>query len=89
MIPAALLLITSFFLFLKLIIFIACPLKNSQDLLREFLSLYTSCLFSMLLIKDIVDIGKSDGICSLSFVVEVSGVFSHPSIFFIMHSRSG
>ena len=30
----------------------------------------TSCLFSMLLNEDIVDIGKPDGICSLTFVVD-------------------
>ena len=43
----------------------------------------------MLLKKDIVDIEKPDGICSLTFVVdEFSGLFLHPSIFSIIHSRS-
>ena len=48
----------------------------------------TLCLFSMLLNEDIVDIEKPDGICSLTFVVdEFSGLFLHPSIFSIKHSR--
>ena len=89
MILAALLLITSFFFFLKLIIFVACFLKNSQNLFIQSLPLYTPCLFSMLLNEDIVDIEKPDGICSLTFVVdEFSGLFLHPSIFSIIHSRS-
>ena len=76
MTSAALLLTTSFSFFLKLIIFIVCSLINS-------------CLFSMLLKEDIVDIEKPDGICLLTFVVdEFSGLFLHPSIFSIIHSRS-
>ena len=44
------------FLFLKLIIFIIfISLKNSKNLVTQSLSLYTSCLFSVLLNKDIVD----------------------------------
>ena len=35
----------------------------------QSLPLYTSCLFSMLLNDDIVDIEKPDGLCSLIFVV--------------------
>ena len=35
----------------------------------QSLPLYTSCLFSMLLNDDIVDIEKPDGLCSLTFVV--------------------
>ena len=55
----------------------------------QFLPLYTSCLFSILLNEDIVDIEKTDGICSLTFVVDdFSGLFIHPSIFSIGHSRS-
>ena len=43
----------------------------------------------MLLNDDIVDIEKPDGICSPTFVVdEFSGLFLHPSIFSIKHSRS-
>ena len=43
----------------------------------------------MLLNEDIVDIEKHDGIRSLTFVVdEFSGLFLHPSIFSIIHSRS-
>ena len=46
-------------------------------------------LFSMLLHEDIVDIERPDGICSLTFVAdEFSGLFLHPSIFSIIHSRS-
>ena len=43
----------------------------------------------MLLNKDVVDIEKPDGIYLLTFVVdEFSGLFSYPSIFYIIHSRS-
>ena len=43
----------------------------------------------MLLNKDIVDIEKPDGICSLNFVVnEFSGILLHLSIFSIKLSRS-
>ena len=43
----------------------------------------------MLLNEDIVEIEKSDGICSLTFVVdEFSGLFLDPSVFYIIHSRS-
>ena len=67
----------------------ACSLKNSQNFSKQSLPLYTSCLFSMLLDEDIVVIEKSDGICSLTFVVdEFSGLFLHPSIFSIKHLRS-
>ena len=42
----------------------------------------------MLLNDDIVDIKKLDGICSLTFYVEeFSGLFLHPSIFYIKYSR--
>ena len=79
MIPSTLLLIISFFFFLKLIIFIECPLKNSQHVFMQSLPLYVSCLCSMLLNKDIVDIEKPDRICSLTFVVyEFSGLFLDP-----------
>ena len=89
MIPAAILLIISFFFFLKLIIFIACSVKNLQNFLMQSLPLYMSCLFSMLLDEDIADIEKPDGIYLLTFVVdEFSGFFLHPSIFSIIHSRS-
>ena len=43
----------------------------------------------MLLNEDIVEIKNPDGICSLTFVVdEFSGLFLHPSILSIIHSRS-
>ena len=78
------------FFFLKLIIFIACCLKNSQNFFMQSLPpLYTSCLFSMLLNKNIVDIEKPNKICSLTFVVnKFSRLFLHPSIFSIIHRRS-
>ena len=44
------------FFFLKLVIFIACSLKYSQNFFIQYLPLYTSCLFPMLLNEDIVDI---------------------------------
>ena len=54
----------------------------------QSLSLYTSCLYSILLNDDVVDIDKPDGICSLTFVTdEFSGLFLHPPIFSIKHSR--
>ena len=84
MIPAALSLITSFFLF-KLITFFACSFKDSENFVIESLLLYTS----MLLNDGIVDLHKLDRICSLDFVaVEFAGLFLHPSIFSNIHSRS-
>ena len=66
-----------------------CCLKDSQNFFIQSLPVYTSFLFYMLLNDDIVDIEKSDGICSLTFDVdEFSGLFLHPSIFSIKHSRS-
>ena len=61
---------TSFTFLKKIIIFIACSLKDSQNFFIQSLPLYTSCLFSMVLNDDIVDIEKSDGTCSLTFVVD-------------------
>ena len=52
----------------------------------QFLQLYTSYLFSMLLNKDIKDIKKPEGKFSLTFVVdECSGLLLHLSIFSIIH----
>ena len=43
----------------------------------------------MLRNEDNVDIEKPDGICLLTFAVdEFSELFLHPSIFFIIHSKS-
>ena len=69
MISTAALLISSLFFFLKLIIFIACSLKDSQNFM-QFLSLYISRLLSMFLNDDIVDIEKPGGICSATFVAD-------------------
>ena len=50
----------------------------------QSLPLYTSCLFSMLLNDDIIDIEKPDEICSpTSAVNEFLELFLHPSIFSI------
>ena len=52
-----------------------------------FYAFYTSWLFSMLLNDNIVDIEKTDEICSLSFAVdELLGLISHPSVFSVKHS---
>ena len=86
MILGAFLLTIPFFFFLKLIIFFACSIKNSQQFFIQSLPLYTSCLFSMLLNEDVVQIEKPDEICSLTFVAdEFSGLFLHPSFFSIIH----
>ena len=62
---------------------------DSQKLFMQSLPLYTSCLFSMPLNDDLVDIGKPDGICSLTFLIDhFSGLFLHPSIFSIKDSRT-
>ena len=43
----------------------------------------------MLLNKDVIDTEKPDGISSLTSVEDqCSGLFLHPSIFSIIHSRS-
>ena len=87
-IHTALLLIV-FFFFLKLIIFIACSLKYSQNFFMEFWLLHKSCSFYMLQNDDIVDIEKHDRVSSLTFLVdEFPGLFFYPSIFRIIHSRS-
>ena len=87
MIRAALLLITLFFLFK--INYFHCVL--SYKFTKNFHAIFTSVyimLISMFLNEDIIDIGKLDGICLLTFVVyEFSGLFSHPSIFSIIQSR--
>ena len=59
------------FFFLKLNIFVACSIKDSQKPFHAVFTsvLYTSCLFSMLLNDDIVDIEKPEGICSPTFVL--------------------
>ena len=48
--------------------------------------MYTSCLFSMFLNDDIVDIEKADGIFLPTFFVnEFSGLFLHSPIFLNIH----
>ena len=70
MIPALCLLLTSFFLKNETITFIAFSLKDSQKIFIQYLPLYTPCLFSMFLNDDVVDIEKSDEICSFPIAVE-------------------
>ena len=73
------------FFFLKLIIFIVYSLKGSQNFLIQFLTLYTSSLFSMLLNDDNVDTEKHDEICSSNFVAnKSSGLFLHPSVLILI-----
>ena len=62
-----------------------CSLKDLQNFFIQSLPLFRSCLFSMLLDEDIVDIEKPDGIY---LVNEFSGLFLHPSIFSVVLSRS-
>ena len=78
MIPAALSLITSFFFhILRLIIFIACSLKHSQNFFIQSFPFLND---------DVVDIEKPDGICLPTIVMyKFSGFFLHPSIFSIKH----
>ena len=54
----------------------------------QSLTLYTSCLYSMSLYDDIVDIEKPDEICSLNNNDNFSGIFLHKSVFYIKDSRS-
>ena len=85
-----------FHIFLKKwIIFIASSLKDSQIYLRQSLPLYTLCLFSVLVIDDIVDIKKPDGMCSTAFLKNnfKDSFFrffqdSHLPIFYKKHSSS-
>ena len=89
MIPAALLLVISFFFFLKLIISIACSLKDLQNFFIQSLPRCASCLFCMFLNDDIADIKKADRICLPAFVVnDFSVLLLHPLIFSIKHLRS-
>ena len=48
-----------YFFFLKLIISVACFLKDSQNFFMQSLPLYTSCLFSMLLNDNMVEMKKA------------------------------
>ena len=78
MIPAGLLPIIPFFFFLKLIILIVYFLKNSQNIFMQSLSIHASCLFSMLLNENIVDIEKSDMLayfcCRLFFRITFASI---------------
>ena len=53
-----------------------CSAKDLQNFVMQSLPLYISCLISMVLIDDIVDIENPDRICLPTFVVdEFSGSF--------------
>ena len=58
-----------------------------QNFFTQSLPLNTSCLFSILLKEDLVDIEKPGGIWNMN-PNEFSGLFLHPSIFSNMHARS-
>ena len=65
-----------------------CSRRHSQNFFLRSLLLYTSCLLFVFLNEDIVDIGKLDGICLPTFVVnEFSLSFLYPSIFSTKYSR--
>ena len=79
----------SIFFFLKSIIFIVCSLKDSQNFIMQSLPLYTSCFFSLFLNVDIVDIEKSDGICSpILLYMTFQDYFYIHQFFSIKHSKS-
>ena len=68
---------------------ISCSLKDSKTFFMQSLPLDISCLFSIVLNDDVGDIEKADGKCSPTSVAdEFSGLFLHPSIFSIKHSRA-
>ena len=74
----------SMFFILRLIIFIACFLKHSENFFILSFPLHTSSSTSMILNDDVVEIEKPDGICLSTVVVyEFSGFCLHPSIFSI------
>ena len=65
---------------------IACAPKGSENFLMQSLPMYTLWLCSIFLNDDAVNIGKPDRTYTLVFVLdEFSGLFLHPSIFFIKH----
>ena len=87
MIPAALLLITYFFLIR--INYLHCVLSSGfiKLIYAIFTTIYIILIF-MLSNEDIVDIEKPDGICLPEFVTdEFSGLYLHPSIIFIKQLR--
>ena len=57
------------------------PLKNSQNIFIQLLTLYTSCVFPILLFDDIVDNEKPCGICWLTFVWNYKNVYDVTKIF--------
>ena len=81
--------VKNFIFFLFKITYFHCAPSYEITTFFNAIFMYTSCLFSILLNEDIVDIEKPDRICLLSFVLdEFSGLFLHPLIFSIIHSKS-
>ena len=73
-------------LLLNKIISAACCRKDSKNFFMQSSPLFRSCLFSIFLKYDIVDIEKPDGICLAMFVADkLLVLFLHPSIFSIKH----
>ena len=58
------------FFFSKLIIFMVCFLRDSQNFFKQTSPLYTSCLFSISSNVRIIDIEYYQGICSPPFAVD-------------------
>ena len=86
---SALLLITSFFLFQITYLKLCALLKIYKTFSCDIYLCIHHAFFSMLWNGKIVDIKKSCGICSLTFLVDdFSGLSFYPSIFSIKHSRS-
>ena len=64
-------------------------MKIHKKIFVQSLPLYTSCLFSISLNDNIVDIEKPYGICSFSSAEDdFSGLFLHPPLFTIKDPRS-
>ena len=83
MIPAVSLLRTFFFVQIN---YLHQVLSYRFFFFMQSLPLYASCLFFMLLKNKIVEIEKTDGICSPTFTVdELLRLLLHPSIFSIKH----
>ena len=73
----------------KLFIFIAWSLKDSQTFLMQSSPLFTSCLFLIPSDVHLVDIDYTQGIRSLTYVVDdFSKSFFHPSINLIKDLKS-
>ena len=82
------------YFFSKLIIFIACSIKDLQIFFMQYLSLYIVCLFSTPSNVHIVSIEYTQGICSPTFLAyDFTNLFYifhlHPPLLLIKDSKSG